>query len=344
MIESHFENIDKVISQILLRSVNSIDIASAWFTHTGLMKIIENQAAINSVKIRIIISDDPFNSRFYPEYYKLIKAGIEFFVHKNKNQQVLMHNKFAVIDSSTVITGSFNWTISAATNLENIVVSSNDSVFASKYTFEFDRICSLSSSLGDKGFSKEEKINYKVLDESVIWSFLRHFHKHEYNPTPHRIWKAMCGTRSRSISAKTSKMPFYDTIEMYADSKTALKDLLLFFDRNSSAISSEFNYAEKGWKKMEFPGMPFNFLDENTCEKIRSIHTDVNRYGRIWNNQELALLADYLLKTNDVSLISLALNRHEESIKAKAKRILFDDKQLRVNWLNIQKTLFIDEN
>ena len=344
MIESHFENIDQVISRILVGSHNKIDIASAWFTHPGLMKIIENKSIVNSVKIRIIISDDPINSRFYPEYNKLIAAGIDFFVHKGISQQILMHNKFAVIDSSTVITGSFNWTRSAETNLENIVVSYNDSVFASKYTSEFDRICSLSVPLTNSGLETVENISYKELDETIIWSLLRQFHIQEYNPTPQRIWRAMCGTRSRSIVAKTSKMSFYNTIGRYTDSRIVLKDLMLFFDKNSSAIASEFKYEERGWNNIEFPGMPFNFLDEKTCERIRSIKPDISRHGRIWNKQELALLANYLLKSNDVSIISLVLNRNEASVIAKSKRILYDDKQLRTKWLNIQKTLFKDEN
>lgn len=32
------------------------------------------------------------------------------------------HNKFAVIDGSTVVTGSYNWTVKAETNWENILV------------------------------------------------------------------------------------------------------------------------------------------------------------------------------------------------------------------------------
>ena len=38
-----------------------------------------------------------------------------------------MHNKYLVVDESTVITGSFNWTSKAVTtNKENIVIISDD--------------------------------------------------------------------------------------------------------------------------------------------------------------------------------------------------------------------------
>jgi len=33
-----------------------------------------------------------------------------------------MHNKFCVIDSKTVVTGSYNWTKKAQSNYENITI------------------------------------------------------------------------------------------------------------------------------------------------------------------------------------------------------------------------------
>ena len=51
-----------------------------------------------------------------------------------------MHHKFAVIDHSLVITGSFNWTTQAVNNnQENILFFENKSV-AKKYVEEFDRL------------------------------------------------------------------------------------------------------------------------------------------------------------------------------------------------------------
>ena len=50
-----------------------------------------------------------------------------------------MHNKFCIIDNTTVITGSYNWTVNANTNDENISVL-NDQTTAALYTQEFRRI------------------------------------------------------------------------------------------------------------------------------------------------------------------------------------------------------------
>ena|SRR5215207_4326834 len=49
------------------------------------------------------------------------------------------HNKFAVIDSSTIITGSYNWTTKADENFENLLIVHCPEV-AKKYEREWDAI------------------------------------------------------------------------------------------------------------------------------------------------------------------------------------------------------------
>jgi cardiolipin hydrolase len=51
-----------------------------------------------------------------------------------------MHHKFAVLDESVVITGSFNWTTQAVkNNQENIVFYENKDL-AKKYTEEYNKL------------------------------------------------------------------------------------------------------------------------------------------------------------------------------------------------------------
>lgn len=56
-----------------------------------------------------------------------------------------MHNKFAVIDNVRVITGSYNWTLGANTNNENIFVFT-DKLNATYYLHEFRRLVHLNDS------------------------------------------------------------------------------------------------------------------------------------------------------------------------------------------------------
>lgn len=52
----------------------------------------------------------------------------------------LMHNKFCVIDYSTVITGSYNWSYKAENNFENVIITSNDTTLADQFISEFINI------------------------------------------------------------------------------------------------------------------------------------------------------------------------------------------------------------
>ena len=49
------------------------------------------------------------------------------------------HNKFAVVDDSTVISGSYNWTVKAESNFENLLVL-NCPELAKRYTEEWEAI------------------------------------------------------------------------------------------------------------------------------------------------------------------------------------------------------------
>jgi cardiolipin hydrolase len=51
-----------------------------------------------------------------------------------------MHNKFAIIDDTHLITGSFNWTVQAGkSNQENIIVVDHP-YYIEKYNTEFENL------------------------------------------------------------------------------------------------------------------------------------------------------------------------------------------------------------
>ena len=52
----------------------------------------------------------------------------------------LMHNKFCVIDYSTVITGSYNWSYKAENNFENVIITYEDTSLAEQFISEFNQI------------------------------------------------------------------------------------------------------------------------------------------------------------------------------------------------------------
>ena len=69
---------------------------------------------------------------------ELALNGVE--VTYDGNKHVNMHHKFAVIDSHTLLTGSFNWTAQAAAkNQENLVVM-RESHLIPEFETEFESL------------------------------------------------------------------------------------------------------------------------------------------------------------------------------------------------------------
>ena len=65
--------------------------------------------------------------------------------------QGIMHNKFAIIDDTTIITGSYNWTNAAEIhNDENVLILNNAKDIAHRYKAQFER-------LWDRGVSYDVK-------------------------------------------------------------------------------------------------------------------------------------------------------------------------------------------
>jgi hypothetical protein len=117
------------------RAVSTIDVAIYSFTHSEISRALIS-AKNRGVVVRVIFDSGQTNSE-YSEYAKLDEYGFDV---KKKSGDGYMHNKFMVIDSKIVITGSFNYSMNADTkNNENIIVL-GDEFLASKYVFEFNRL------------------------------------------------------------------------------------------------------------------------------------------------------------------------------------------------------------
>ena len=88
------------------------------------------------VSVKIITDDDKINDRG-SDIRELYDAGIPVRIDGTKS---LMHNKFCLVDKQIIITGSYNWTNSAANrNFENILVN-NDFKAVKSYQQEFEHL------------------------------------------------------------------------------------------------------------------------------------------------------------------------------------------------------------
>lgn len=136
--EAVFEIISEIIKQELWKAQKAIHIAVAWFTNNDMFDILKIKAQ-NNCKIFIIINDDEINNNSSIPYENLNLKNIK--IYKTRlNENDLMHNKFCIIDNTTIITGSYNWSYKARSNFENVIITYNDNILANQFLDEFNKI------------------------------------------------------------------------------------------------------------------------------------------------------------------------------------------------------------
>ena len=121
-----------VISQIS-KATKTIDIAMYYLTARETSQELI-KAKDRNVQIRIVL-DQSQEGGAYAKSRFLIKNGINAKIHTGSG---LMHNKFAVIDGKTLITGSFNWTATAEEKNEENLLIITDQALITKYQERFE--------------------------------------------------------------------------------------------------------------------------------------------------------------------------------------------------------------
>lgn len=138
--QAYFENIkEEIIKEINLAEI-SIKVAVAWLTDNELFALL-CQKADKGVKVELILMDDRINQNSGIDYLLLNSAkGKVWKIKQTDHKQPLMHNKFCIIDSKTIINGSYNWTKKAQINQESITVVKESPEFALDFEQEFENI------------------------------------------------------------------------------------------------------------------------------------------------------------------------------------------------------------
>ena len=98
----------------------SIKIAVAWFTNLDLFNSIK-AALSRNIKVILVTNNDLINNGGYClNFDELIDSGL--ILHLVEYPEML-HYKFCIIDDSTTITGSYNWTFYAEEiNKEDVII------------------------------------------------------------------------------------------------------------------------------------------------------------------------------------------------------------------------------
>lgn len=143
-----------------------MDIAIYTLTNDKIYAAIE-EAYKRGIKVRII-TDDECCKMGGSVIARCAAIGIP--TKTDDSARANMHHKFAVIDNSVVITGSFNWTNQAVKiNQENIIFYESKEL-AAKYTDEYNRLWDSFTTVVDQKISilkvkQEDERNRKRNEE-----------------------------------------------------------------------------------------------------------------------------------------------------------------------------------
>lgn len=124
-----------LIKSQLASSMSSLDICVFTISDNDISNVIV-QAHRRNVRVRII-TDDQKQFDAGSDIEMLIKAGVTVRMDCSAQH---MHHKFAIIDGQRLLTGSYNWTRTAADyNYENLMVT-NDVGLVKPFADEFDKL------------------------------------------------------------------------------------------------------------------------------------------------------------------------------------------------------------
>lgn len=135
----HFDDIAIRIQTELSQARYSIKVAMAWLTERSLITEL-NRAANRGVKVEVVVSRNEGNQ--WARLNNLVNNEVEVLLQgpPETGQAGFLHHKFCVVDYSTVITGSYNWSANAGRNLENILIAHDDQATAAAYLAEFQKL------------------------------------------------------------------------------------------------------------------------------------------------------------------------------------------------------------
>jgi hypothetical protein len=173
MEEAYFNDIRQQILEELNQSKKSIHVAVAWFTNQNLFdKLCEKIR--QGLNVEVIIIDDFINNGDYGlDFQHFIKIGGKLRYGNLNNP---MHHKFAIVDHSILINGSYNWTYYAESrNVENITITKSNQDFVSKFANEFKRMSSefpLAKAAVKRSFEELSRKDYFSIKEYLGYDLL----------------------------------------------------------------------------------------------------------------------------------------------------------------------------
>ncbi|MCF2218324.1 hypothetical protein H9Q08_03300 [Chryseobacterium sp. PS-8] len=178
MTKAYFSDIRSRIIEQISNSKEEILICVAWFTSWEILGKLIDKAETGCI-IKIIVNDHYDNRRLnFSEFIR--KDGFIKILSSETGR--FLHDKFAIFDNKTLITGSYNWTYAAEFYNHEYIVITDESVMIKQFSvrfrnheksvidFEIEKLKKISvieSESNEGDFSRLENELLKELIESV---------------------------------------------------------------------------------------------------------------------------------------------------------------------------------
>lgn len=124
----------------------SVLVQAYFFTSTPIAKALV-EAKKRGLDVRVILDKSQITGNYSSADF-LVHGGVPVWID---SQHAVAHNKVIILDDSTVLTGSFNYTSGAEkNNAENLVVLHANKPLADKYTANWNAHLGHSDPYGNK--------------------------------------------------------------------------------------------------------------------------------------------------------------------------------------------------
>jgi hypothetical protein len=162
VIKVFFEEIESILIDYLKKAKHEIIIVVAWI-NTELFADIFSKLLRNNVKITIVYNDDFINKKIVKQI-----EGIKYIPIRMPKTRNRIHNKFCIIDNNYIISGSYNWSLNASNNFENIIIT-DDLKTVHQFVLEYNKFITINSLYDDaKNFGLCERCKAKTIVLAVL--------------------------------------------------------------------------------------------------------------------------------------------------------------------------------
>jgi phosphatidylserine/phosphatidylglycerophosphate/cardiolipin synthase-like enzyme len=129
---------ERLVKKIIYMAKTSVVIAAYQMTSKPIADALCNAAARGVAVTAVLDNKSNPHSKGYSKRDYLSDCGVYV---RTTSRYPIMHDKFIVVDSAHVETGSFNYSFAAAErNAENAIVMWNNPLMAAQYQNEFERL------------------------------------------------------------------------------------------------------------------------------------------------------------------------------------------------------------